>query len=110
MHAFNFTLLILLIKLARKEFAKFNGKVNDLEMMAMRLDSAAQQDNSKQEKARECGEKVSGLIRNEGGDKGDKVKILLKMMELESLIKMDKVLHMRTCLVHGEVTSNVKIT
>jgi hypothetical protein len=70
-------------------------------MMSIRLTSAAAIDASKQEKAQECALKVSGMIKNEGEQKGDKIKISLKLMQLESFLKAEKVLHTHTCNVKG---------
>ena len=58
----------------------------------MRLESAAEQDSSKQEKAQECAQRLAVMTNNGDGEKGDKIKITLKMMQLESLLKAEKVL------------------
>ena len=61
-------------------------------MMSLRLLEAAEQDIAKKEKAQECADKLAGMIKNEGDEKGEKAKIALKLMQLESLLKADKVL------------------
>jgi hypothetical protein len=58
----------------------------------MRLLDAAEPDSAKKEKAQECADKLAGMIKNEGDEKGDKAKIALKLMQLESLLKVEKVL------------------
>ena len=60
-------------------------------MLSMRLTSAADIDSSKKEKASECVLKLYSITKNTLEEKGDKVKISLKMMELESFVKKEKV-------------------